>query len=204
MDATIAEDDPKKYRREERMSVTLLKRLFTVEEYRKMGESGILKEGDRLELIRGEIIQMSPTGPVHAAYVKHLNEIFISRLAGRVIVGVQDPVELDDKSEPQPDLALLQRRTDFYKSGHPRSQDVLLLVEVADTTIKSDRDIKIPLYAEDKIPEVWLVNVNEYCLEVYREPTADGYQNVQRLEEGQTVTVQAFPDIVFTVDELLG
>ena len=186
------------------MSVTLIKRLFTVEEYHKMGESGILKEGDRLELIRGEIIQMSPIGPVHAGCVKLLNELFLSRLAGRVTVGVQDPVELNDKSEPQPDLALLQRRPDFYKAGHPRSQDILLLVEVADTTVKSDREIKIPLYAENKIPEVWLLNLSEYCVEVYREPAVDGYQNVQRLEEGQTVAIQAFPDTTFTVNELLG
>ena len=165
------------------MSVALLKRLFTVEEYHKMGESGILKEGDnathryreRVELIRGEIVQMSPINPIHAACVKHLNELFGSRLAGRGTVGVQDPVELDDRSEPQPDLSVLRRRPDFYRTGHPQSEDVLLLVEVADTTVQSDRNIKILLYAEDNISEVWLVNVNEQCLEVYREPTAEGY-----------------------------
>ena len=186
------------------MSVTLLKRLFTVEEYHKMVDSGILKESDRVELIRGEIVQMSPIGPVHADCVDRLTELFIFRLAGRVRVRVQNPVELDDMSEPQPDLALLRRRPNFYRTGHPQSADVFLLVEVADTTVQSDRDIKIPLYADDNISEVWLMNVNERCLEVYREPTAEGYQNVQRLEEGQTVTTQAFPDIVFTVDELLG
>ena len=136
--------------------------------------------------------------------MQRLNELFMLRLAGRVIVRVQNPVELDDMSEPQPDLTLLQRRPDFHQAGNPQSEDVLLLVEVADTTVQSDRDIKIPLYADDNISEVWLMNVNERCLEVYREPTAEGYQNVQRLEEGQTVTVQAFPDITFMVDELLG
>ena len=136
--------------------------------------------------------------------MQRLNELFMLRLAGRVIVRVQNPVKLDDMSEPQPDLTLLQRRPDFYQAGHPQAEDVLLLVEVADTTVQSDRDIKIPLYADDNISEVWLMNVNERCLEVYREPTAEGYQNVQRLEEGQTVTVQAFPDITFMVDELLG
>ena len=186
------------------MSVTLLKRLFTVGEYHKMVGTGILNEEDRVELIRGEIVQMSPIGPVHAACVDRLNELFMLRLAGRVIVRVQNPVELDDMSEPQPDLTLLQRRPDFYQAGHPQSEDVLLLVEVADTTVQSDRDIKIPLYAEDNISEVWLVNVDERCLEVYRDPTTEGYQNVRRLEEGQTVTIQAFPDITFTVDELLG
>ena len=186
------------------MSVTLIKRLFTVEEYHKMGDSGILKEGDRVELIRGEIVQMSPIGPVHAACVDRLNELFMVRLAGRIIVRVQNPVELDDTSEPEPDLTLLRRRNDFYSTGHPQPTDILLLIEVADTTLRKDREIKIPLYAEHKIPEVWLLNLSEYCVEVYRDPGIDGYQNVQRLEEGQTVTVEAFPDIVFTVDELLG
>jgi len=147
---------------------------------------------------------MSPISPLHAGYINRLSELFILHLVPRVTVRVQNPVELDETSELQPDLALLRRRTDFYKAGHPRPEDVFLLVEVADTTVRKDREVKIPLYAEDNIPEVWLVNVNEQCLEVYREPSVNGYQNVALLESGDSVTIQAFPDVVFAVDEILG
>ncbi len=143
------------------MSVALVKRLFTVEYYYKMMAAGILKECDRVELIRGEIVQMLPISPVHAGYVNHLSELFILRLVPRVTVRVQNPVELDETSKLQPDLAVAQRRADFYEAGHPHPSDVFLLVEVADTTVRKDREVKIPLYAEDNIPEVWLVNVNE-------------------------------------------
>ncbi|MBC6477910.1 MAG: Uma2 family endonuclease [Hormoscilla sp. GM7CHS1pb] len=186
------------------MPVELLRRMFTVKDYHKMMADGVLTESDRVELIRGEIIQMSPMGPRHTACVKRLNELFMSRLAGRITIGVQDPVELDDNSEPQPDISLLRRRADFYATGHPQSEDIFLLVEVADSTVNYDREVKVPLYAEDNIREVWLVNINDGCLEVYREPAENGYQNVRQFQEEETVTIQAFPDVVFTVDELLG
>lgn len=187
------------------MSVALLNRLlFTVEDYHKMIASGVFTKYDRVELIRGEIVQMSPIGPVHAGRVDRINELFMFRLAGRVTVRVQNPVELDDTSEPQPDIALLRRRADFYESGHPHPSDVFLLVEVADSTVRKDREVKMQLYAEDNISEVWLVDINEQCLEVYREPSVNGYQSVQKLESGDTVSIQAFPDVVFAVDEILG
>lgn len=187
------------------MSVALLNRLlFTVETYHKMIASGVLTKYDRVELIRGEIVQMSPISPLHAGYVNRLSELFIWRLIERVRVRVQNPVELDETSELQPDLALVRRRPNFYKAGHPRPEDVFLLVEVADSTVRKDREVKIPLYAEDNILEVWLVDINEQCLEVYREPSVNGYQSVQKLESGDTVTIQAFPDVVFAVDEILG
>ncbi|MBP0026923.1 Uma2 family endonuclease [Roseofilum sp. Guam] len=184
------------------MSV-LLKRLFTVEEYHRMGTTGILSEGDRTELIRGEIIQMSPIGPIHASYVTRLTQLFILQFGKRVLVRVQDPVMLDNTSEPEPDLCLAHPRADFYQGGHPQPENIFLLVEVADTTLRGDRDIKIPLYAQAQIPEVWLLNIPERCLEVYRQPTLEGYQQVQRLEEGE-VAVQLFPDIQFSVEEILG
>src|SRR5574339_629862 len=116
------------------MTTGLLKRLFTVKEYNRMVEAGILTEDDRVELIRGEIVYMSPIGRRHAAHVNRLNELLIFRLAQRATVGVQNPVELDDLSEPQPDISVLRRRDDFYESGHPQQQDILLLIEIADTT----------------------------------------------------------------------
>ncbi|GFZ99878.1 Uma2 family endonuclease [Okeania sp. KiyG1] len=186
------------------MSVQLLRRLFTVDEYYKLLEAGILTEDERVELIRGEILKMSPISPSHAGCVKRLAELFILGLAKTVTVGIQDPVRLNDNSEPEPDIALLQRRPDFYRTQHPQPEDVFLLIEVADTTVKYDREVKIPLYAENNIVEVWLVNLPQKCLEVYRQPTGNGYENVQTFQSGDTVTIQALPNVTFTVDEILG
>lgn len=185
------------------MSVQLLRRKFTVMQYHKMIEAGILKEDERIELIRGEIIEINPVSSRHAACVSRLTQLFLFRLSQSVIVSCQNPVELDD-SELLPDISLLRRKADFYESGHPQPQDILLLVEVADTTVESDRQIKIPLYAENGIIEVWLVDINEQCIEVYREPSANGYQNVQRFVRGQNLSILAFPEIIITVDEVLG
>lgn len=186
------------------MSVQLLRRKFTVEQYHRMVESGILSENDRVELIRGEIVEMSPIGTRHAACVRRLDNFLSERLRGRALVDTQNPVELDDTSEPQLDVALLRLRADFYETAHPQPEDIFLIVEVADTTVQYDRQVKIPLYAEDNIAEVLLVDINGQCVEVYREPTPDGYQNVQKFERGQTLSIQAFPDVTITVNEVLG
>ena len=185
------------------MSVQLRERKFTLEQYHKMAESGILTEDDRVELIRGKIVEMSPIGRRHAACVRRLDTLFSEKLSRRAIVDTQNPVELSDYSEPQPDVALLQPRPDFYEAGHPQPEDIFLLVEVADTTVETDRNVKIPLYAEDGISEVWLVDINEQCVEIYLEPASTGYQNVQKFQRGQTLSIQAFPDIDITVDEVL-
>ncbi|MDY7008238.1 MAG: Uma2 family endonuclease [Cyanobacteriota bacterium] len=186
------------------MSVQLLRRLFTVDQYYKMLEAGILTENERVELIRGEIVKMSPIGIHHAACVDRINELFFLRLAKTVTVRVQNPIRLNDNSEPEPDIALLQRRPDFYQTQHPQPEDIFLLIEVSDTTVKYDQEVKIPLYAENNIVEVWLVNLTQKCLEVYRQPTANGYQTVQTFQRGETVTIQALPNVTFTVDEILG
>ena len=186
------------------MSVQLLRRQFTVEEYHRMAKAGILTEDDRVELIEGEIVQMSPVGRRHASHVKRLNTLFTQLLGVRVVVSVQDPVELSDRSEPQPDIALLQPRSDFYEAGHPQPKDIFLLVEVADTTVESDRQVKIPLYAGSGIFEVWLIDINEQSIETYRQPTAAGYQNIQDCRRGQSISPQAFPEISLTVDQVLG
>ncbi|NES66862.1 MAG: Uma2 family endonuclease [Okeania sp. SIO2D1] len=186
------------------MSLELLRRQFNVKEYNEMSQVGILKENERLELIRGEIFQMSPVGRHHSACVNRLTQLFFQKLGDRVLVRVQNPVELDDYSEPQPDIALLTPKADFYESGHPKPADIFLIVEVADTTIKLDREVKIPLYGEDNIIEVWLVDINEQCVEVYRKPIASGYEQVQKLQRGQNLSVQRFPSINIQVDEILG
>src|SRR5436190_15615228 len=140
---------------EDSMAVTVKRRRFTLDEYHRMGKTGILSEDDRVELIEGEIIEMSPIGSRHAACVDRFNEL-IARLRLNIIVRVQSSIQLDDYSQPQPDLALLRRRDDFYSSSLPRPADVLLVIEVADTTLEYDRFVKLPLSAHAGIPEAWL------------------------------------------------
>ncbi|MBD2040813.1 Uma2 family endonuclease [Microcoleus sp. FACHB-672] len=186
------------------MSVQLLRRQFTVEEYHRMAEAGILTEDERVELIDGMIVHILPISPRHAACVKRFIRLFSQRLGDNSIVSVHNPVELSNQSEPQPDIALLQPRSDFYEAGHPQPKDIFLIVEVADTTVESDRQVKIPLYAGSGISEVWLVDINEQLIEIYRQPTAAGYQDIQKCRRGQRIAPQAFPEIQLAVDEVLG
>ncbi len=185
------------------MTVQLLRRKFTVEQFHKMAESGILNEDDRVELIRGEIIEMAAIGTKHAAYVRRLDKVLHRKLGDEVIISVQNPIGLDDSSEPQPDVVLLQPREDFYASAHPQPKDVFLIIEVADSTIKYDREVKIPLYAEEGVVEVWLVDINLECIEVYREPANGEYKKVEKFSKGDLV-IQAFDDVNTGVDEILG
>ena len=186
------------------MTVQLLRRKFTVEQFHKMAESGILNEDDRVELIRGEIIEMAAIGTKHAACVRRLNNVLHRIFGDEVIISVQNPIGLDDSSEPQPDVVLLKPREDFYASAHPQPKDVFLIIEVADTTIKYDREVKIPLYAEEGVIEVWLVDINLECVEVYREPATDGYKKVEKFSRGESLIIQAFEDVNISVDEILG
>jgi len=186
------------------MAVPVSRRLFTVDEYYRMAQAGILHEDDRVELIEGEIIEMAAIGSRHAACVDRLNQLFSGRVAGRAIVRVQNPIRLSQHTEPQPDLALLRPRPDFYATGHPGPQDVFLVVEVADTSVGFDRETKLPLYARVGIPEAWLVNLSEDRLDLYRRPTSTGYQALQRLERGRRVSPLAFADLVCAVDDILG
>lgn len=186
------------------MSIELLRKQFTVWDYYQMVKAGILKEDERVELIAGEIIEMSPISSHHAACVRRLIRLFSQLLGDRAIVAAQNPVVLSDFSEPQPDIALLKPRTDFYATAHPQPQDILLLVEVADTTINYDRSVKMPLYAASNISEAWIVDINGQTIETYRQPASNGYQHIQTLQRGQGLFVQAFPEVNLTVDELLG
>ncbi|XZN95382.1 MAG: Uma2 family endonuclease [Microcoleus sp.] len=186
------------------MSLQLLRRLFTVKEYHLMSETGILSETDRVELIEGEIIQMAAIGTRHATAVRRLNRLFHRLPEDRVIVDVQNPVQLSERTEPQPDVVLLQFRDDDYGTAHPVPSEVLLLVEVSDSTVDNDRDVKIPIYARSLIQEVWLVNLIENCLEVYRQPTPNGYSLILKLYAGQEVAPIAFSDFTVSVDSIFG
>jgi Uma2 family endonuclease len=186
------------------MSVQIQRRWFNVDEYYRMIDAGILSEDDRVELIEGEVIKMSPIGKFHAACVKRINALF-GRIAGRsAIVSVQDPIRLDDFSEPQPDIALLKPRDDFYSSGHPTPEDVLLVVEVADTSAQYDRMKKMPLYARAGIPEGWLIDVARDLIEVYSHPANGRYQSFREARRGETLTLSSLPNFVVSVDDVLG
>jgi Uma2 family endonuclease len=137
------------------------KRLFSVTEYHRFGEAGILSEDDRVELIKGEVVEMSPIGSRHAACVRALQELVQEKLGRTAQVSVQNPIQLDEHSEPQTDVALVTPRKDRYANAHPRPADVLLVIEVADTSIEFDQSVKLPLYARAKIPEAWLVDLNQ-------------------------------------------
>lgn len=186
------------------MATTLTTMRFTVEQYHAMGRAGILTEDDRVELIDGDIVKLSPIGPDHATCVKRLLQFFAQLLVGRITLSVQDPVVLGDYSEPQPDIALLRFREDFYKGRHPAPGDVLLAIEVADTTVERDRGVKLPLYASSGIRECLLVNLPDEVVELHRRPSKSGYKSVRRLRRGDKFTLLAFPDVTISVTDILG
>jgi Uma2 family endonuclease len=186
------------------MVIEGLKRRFTVAEYHRMAEAGILGADDRVELIEGEILQMTPIGREHAACVDRLTRLFSERAGQSAQVRIQGPVVLDDSSEPQPDVALLVRRPDFYSSVDPRPDDVILLVEVADTSLDFDTKKKIPLYAQSRIREVWLVDVAAGEVDVHRRPGPDGYADVRRYSSGEELTITSLPSCRVTVAEITG
>src|SRR5712691_3137540 len=167
------------------MTEAFARRRWSVHEYHRMGETGILAEDDRIELLAGDIIVREPIGTQHAGTVNRLTYLWTSRLGRRAVVQVQNPIALvREDSEPQ--------------------DDVLLAIEVADTSLRLDRRVKIPLYARAWIREVWLVDLTTPRIEIYREPAAEGYRDVQILARGQSVTPIAFADLTVTVEDLLG
>lgn len=186
------------------MPTETAKKLFTVDEYHRMGEAGILGPEERLELIDGEIIQMSPIGHRHWVAVNRANMLFIEAFRRNAVVSPQNPVRLSDWTEPRPDLAVFKPRSDLYAAKKPTPADVLLIVEVADTTLRLDRNIKVPRYAAAGIPEVWIEDLNHDCLLVYRDPKKESYKTTFTLIPGDSVSPIAFPEIHFTIQDLLG
>lgn len=180
------------------------RRLFTVEEYFRMAEAGILHEDDRVELIEGEIVEMSPIGSRHAACVNRLNTLINRQVMGRAIVSVQNPVLLPDYSGPQPDVAVLQPREDFYAEAHPVPGDVLLLIEVSETTLRYDREVKLPLYALAGIPEVWIVDLQNEEILTYSRPEGDAYGEVNRARRGGSVGPHMLPSLTLNATDVLG
>ena len=180
-----------------------MRRRFTVKEYYAMAEAGILTENDRVELLNGEIIAMPPIGSWHAGHVNRFIRLLGVPLLQRAMISIQGQVRLSDDSEPEPDAMLLKPREDDYTGGHPGPEDVLLLIEVADTTVDYDRGAKLTAYARAGIREVWIVVRKERRIELYTEPSEGGYANVRRVVRGQRIAPKAFPDIVLEVDKVI-
>jgi Uma2 family endonuclease len=184
------------------MSVNL-KNHFTVSEYERMGETGIFPPDARVELIEGEIIEMSPIGSRHAACVNLLSRI-LNQQVGDLIVSTQNPLRLSDLSEPQPDVAVLRFRQDFYRRRHPEPDDVLLVAEVADATVHYDRHVKMPLYARAGIPEALLFNLPADRLEYFARPEMGLYQVNRVLNRGEQFESTNVPGLTLDIDMILG
>lgn len=185
------------------MAIEITKRLFTVHDYHRMVDAGILSEDDRVELIRGEIIAMSPIGPRHSAAVLRATQALVKLVGDLAIVGVQGSIRLDEYDEPQPDLYLLRPKDDFYASGHAGPADIFLIIEVADSSLEYDSTIKMNLYAETGVPEYWIANVRDDCLVAHSNPTKTGYGTVQQFQRGQTIAPQLLPECRMLVDVVL-
>jgi Uma2 family endonuclease len=186
------------------METEVAKKLFTVDEYLRMGEAGIFHPEARLELIEGEIIEMSPVGDRHVICVNRANALFSARLAGKVMVSVQNPVGLSRFTEPQPDILLAPWREDFYAGKRLSAEHALLVIEISDSTVRYDRNRKMPLYAKAGVRELWIENLQEDVILVYRNPGPETFATSLVFKRGESLSLTAFPEIAFAVDELLG
>lgn len=186
------------------MGMPLTVHRFTVDDLERMVKAGILEEDARVELLDGQVVEMSPINPPHAACVNRLTRLFAPLLTGnRASLSIQNALVLDRQQMPQPDVAVLRYRADGYRIHHPGSTDAFLLIEVADTTLRRDRRRKIPLYARAEVAEAWLVNLPEDSVEVHLEPQHGRYQDIRPLRRGETIAPLAFPDLRLRVDEIL-
>jgi Uma2 family endonuclease len=185
------------------MSVALVRERITVDQYEALIVRGALTENDRVELIDGEIVERAAIGGQHAGCVDDLTELIFLGLAGRATVRVQSPIRLGTTSEAEPDLTLLRRREDSYRDQHPAADAILLVVEVGDSSIDYDRNVKAPLYARSGVPELWLVDLRAQRVDVCREPGPKGYRRIRQALAGETISPLAFPDLVLEIGRFL-
>ena len=182
-------------------------RLFTVDEYYKMAEVGILRPDEKVQLIEGKIFQMPPGGPDHSSSVDWIAELFRDRVGPRVRIRVQSPIDLAERAHPEPDVALLRRPATTgraYRLAHPTGDDLFLTIEVADSSLRLDLGEKALMYALHGVADLWVVDLQGEHVVVHRDPTPDGYASIRTLARGEIVSPLAFPDVTFTVDEILG
>ena len=176
-----------------KVSDIIKKHLLTVDEYHRMGETGILKQQDRVELIEGEIIDTAPIGSNHAGTVNYLSKVLNTSLRNEAIISSQNPIVISELSEPEPDIVILKPRADFYRHAHPTPEDIYLVIEVAETSLRYDRDIKIPLYAKHGIAEVWLVDLESKQLTTFFSPKNDQYEKIETIATYTQLAIQKIP-----------
>ena len=186
------------------MAAEVTKKLFTVDEYYSMAEAGIIGPDERVELVEGEIIQMSPIGHRHGVRVVRGSTLFFRALDRKAVISTQGTLRLNRRTELEPDLVVYKPRADFYASGRAKPADVLLVVEMADISLSYDRKIKIPLYAAAGIPEVWIQDINGDILHVFRDPEGNRYVTSTQLKAGDFVSPLAFPEIRFSINDIFG
>lgn len=186
------------------MVVQIRRWQFTVADFARMAAAGIFADADRVELIDGEVRAMSPIGPRHAAIVKRLNAMLGRQVARTAIIGVQDPIQLTDYTEPQPDIAVLRPREDFYAHAHPLPEDVLLAVEVAESSLEYDRQEKVPRYAQARIPEVWLIDVEQETVTQYTEPDGICYRAERTFHRDHVLFSATMSHLQLAVDDIFG
>ena len=185
------------------MSSEIRRKLFTANDCYRMSDAGILSPDERLELIRGEVLIMSPIGPRHGASVDGTNRVFVRSAGDNAIVRTQGTVELDQFCAPEPDIVLLRPRDDFYVSKNPAGADIILIIEVADTSLEYDTTVKVELYAILGIQEYWVADLRNNRLIAYSQPTQDRYQTIREFHQGDTVAPQLLPDCRIEVAVLL-
>lgn len=176
---------------------------WNVRDYERLIQTGFFGEDERIELISGELVTMPPISSGHSGHVKRLNRVLANKLGARATIGVQDPIRLDDESEPQPDFSILKPRADDYTDSHPTPSDVFWLIEVAETSVDYDRKTKARLYARAGITELWVVDLRANQIEVFREPSPEEYRAHQIFARGDEIHPLAFPDVTFPVNEIL-
>ena len=185
-----------------RQSTALYRRYhWTVDEFHKITAAGVLTEDDRIELIEGALLERAPIGSGHAGRVNYLSNYLPHKLYGKAIIAVQNPIVLGENSEPQPDIALLRWRDDFYEKNNPQPQDILLIIEVADTTASFDREVKVPLYARHNIAEVWIIDLQKQRVETYRQLVDAEYSEIKHHLQGNIAPV-LLPEAVIELTEL--
>ena len=182
---------------------TALRRLFTADDYHRMVQAGILSERERVELIDGEVVAMTPIGPRHNACVDRAVRAFVTSVGDKAIVRVQGSVRLDLYREPEPDLVLLRPRADFYASALPGPADIYLIIEIAESSLEYDRDVKARIYADSGVPEYWLADLSDNLLSCYSEPRDGAYQSVRQYRRGQSVAPELLPEHPIAADVLL-
>lgn len=185
------------------MPTEITKKLFTVHDYQRMAEAGILSENDRVELIHGEIVTMSPVGPPHNAAVARATRALVNIVGDQAIVWIQGSIGLDEYNQPQPDIVLVRPQQDFYSSKLPSPSDTFLVVEIADSSLKYDRTIKARLYAETGIQEYWVADVKKECVFAYSNPSDNEYRLVREYHRGDMIAPQLLPECKFQIDVLL-